>query len=86
MARQPTAGHLKNTDIVQQVIWSDDAYKLLKNVQESTAYIQHIMYEVLHGYDPTTRLTIPDPHPIGQLLDYAIHIKFQTCGSPHANT
>ena len=42
-----TAGHLKNSDIVQQMIRSDDAYKFLKNVRGSPAYFQRVMYEVL---------------------------------------
>ena len=42
-----TAGHLKNSDIDQQMIRSDDAYKFLKNVRGSPAYFQRVMYEVL---------------------------------------
>ncbi len=42
-----TAGHLKNSDVVQQMIRSDDAYKFLKNVRGSPAYFQRVMYEVL---------------------------------------
>ena len=42
-----TAGHIKNSDIVQQMIRSDDAYKFLKNVRGSPAYFQRVMYEVL---------------------------------------
>ena len=42
-----TAGHLRNSDIVRQMIRSDDAYKFLKNVRGSPAYFQQVMYEVL---------------------------------------
>jgi len=42
-----TAGHLKNPQVVQQMIRSDEAYKFLKNVRGSLAYFQRVMYDVL---------------------------------------
>lgn len=42
-----TAGHLKNPEIVQHMIRTDEAYKFLKNVRGSPAYFQRVMYDVL---------------------------------------
>ena len=42
-----TAGHLKNSDIIQHMIRTDEAYKFLKNVHGSPAYFQRVMFDVL---------------------------------------
>ena len=42
-----TAGHLKNPEIVQNMIRIDEAYKFLKNVRRSPTYFQRVMYDVL---------------------------------------
>ena len=42
-----TAGILQNPTALQQLVWTEQAYKFLKNIRGSPAYWQHEVHDVL---------------------------------------